>query len=150
MTTHPFAASPQTLDAFVAAWHAGGVPRSAWTHGAHVAVCAYYAFERDPEEAFTVVKAGILEFARASGIVPTATSGYHETLTRFWTLVIAAHVRASGAATRWEAACAALDRFGADRDLPQRAYSFDVVRDVRARAAWVPPDRDVEGLSAVA
>ena len=141
MTPHPFAATPATLDAFVAAWHAGAVGRAEWTHGAHVAVCAYYAFDRDPEATFGIVKAGILAFARAHGIVHTPTSGYHETLTRFWTLVIAAHVRDSGAASRWDAARAALDRFGDDRDLPQRAYGFDVVRDARARAGWVPPDR---------
>ncbi|MEO5821799.1 MAG: hypothetical protein ABIT71_14955 [Vicinamibacteraceae bacterium] len=150
MTTHPFVDTPATLETFVAAWHAGGVSRAEWTHGAHVAVCAYYAFEREPDATFAIVKAGILAFARASGIVHTATSGYHETLTRFWTLVIAAHVRERGAASRWEAARAALDRFGDDRDLPQRAYSFDVVRDVRARAEWVAPDRDVDGLPAVA
>jgi hypothetical protein len=148
-TAHPFAATPATLDAFVAAWHAGAVSRAEWTHGAHVAVCAYYAFNRDPEATFAIVKAGILAFARACGIVHTATSGYHETLTRFWTLVIAAHVRDSGATSRWDAARVALDRFGDDRDLPQRAYGFDVVRDERARAAWVPPDRTVDGLTAV-
>ncbi len=150
MTPHPYADTPDTLEAFVAAWHAGGVSRAEWTHGAHVAVCACYAFDRDPDEAFAIVKAGILAFARTHGIVQTATSGYHETLTRIWTLAIAAHVRASGATSRWEAARLALDRFGDDRDLPQRAYSFDVVRDPRARAAWVPPDREVEGLPAVA
>ena len=150
MTTHPCAASPDTLDAFVADWHAGRVPRTEWTHGAHVAVCAYYAFAEDTETTFTIVKAGILAFARGHGIVHTATSGYHETLTRFWTLAIAGHVRAGGATSRWEAARAALDRFGDDRDLPQRAYSFDVVRDVRARAVWVAPDRAVDGLPAVA
>ncbi len=150
MTTHHFATSPEILEAFVAGWHDGRVSRAEWTHGAHVAVCAYYAFDHDPDATFAIVKAGILEFARACGIVHTATSGYHETLTRFWTLVIAAHVRESGVTSRWAAASAALGRFGDDRDLPQRAYSFDVVRDVRARAEWVPPDRDVDGLPAVA
>ena len=143
---YAFAESPETLTAFVDAWHAGRVSRAEWTHGAHVAVCAWYAFDRDPDATFAIVKAGILEFARARGIVHTATSGYHETLTRFWTLVIAAHVSGSGAASRWDAVRAALDRFGEDRDLPLRAYSFDVVRDVRARAEWVPPDRTVDGL----
>ena len=149
-TTHPFAATADTLEAFIEAWHAGRLTRADWTHGAHVAVCAYYAFDRDPETTFAIVKAGILDFARACGIVHTATSGYHETLTRFWTLVIAAHVRDSGATSRWAAVQEALDRFGDDRELPQRAYSFDVVRDARARAEWVPPDREVDGLSAVA
>ena len=49
MTTHPFAATPETLAAFVADWHAGRVSRTEWTHGAHVAVCAYYACAEDPE-----------------------------------------------------------------------------------------------------
>ena len=146
MSTHACAATPDTLEAFVDGWHAGRVTRAEWTHGAHVAVCAYHAFGRDGDATFAIMKAGILEFARASGIVHTATSGYHETLTRFWSLTIAAHVRACGAASRWEAACAALDRFGDDRDLPRRCYSFDVVGDVRARREWVPPDRSVDEL----
>jgi hypothetical protein len=150
MTSHPFATTPETLAAFVADWHAGRVSRTEWTHGAHVAVCAYYAFAEDADTTFTIVKAGILAFARGHGIAHTATSGYHETLTRFWTLAIAAHVRSSGATSRWDAVRSALDRFGDDRDLPQRAYSFDVVRDVRARAEWVAPDRAVDGLPAVA
>jgi hypothetical protein len=150
MTRHVCASTSDTLEAFVADWHAGRIPRAEWTHGAHVAVCAYYAFAHDPETTFAIVKVGILAFARSCGIVHTATSGYHETLTRFWALTIAAHVRSCGAADRWEAARAALERFGDDRDLPQRAYSFDVVRDVRARAEWVAPDRAVDGLPAVA
>ena len=145
-----FAETPETMAAFVAAWHAGRMSRAEWTHGAHVGVCAWYAFDRDPDATFAIVKAGILEFARACGIVHTATSGYHETLTRFWTLMIAAHVAGSGATSRWDAVRAALDRFGEDRDLPRRCYSFDVVGDVRARAEWVPPDRTVDGLPAVA
>lgn len=146
MTAHPCAATPDALEDFVAGWHAGRVTRAEWTHGAHVAVCAYYAFDHAPRETFAIVKAGILELARACGIVQTPTSGYHETLTRFWTLAIAAHVSESGARSRWEAARAALDRFGDDRDLPRRCYSFDVVSDVRARAEWVPPDRAGAGL----
>jgi hypothetical protein len=150
MDAHPFVATPAALDAFVADWHAGRVARADWTHGAHVAVCAYYCVGRDVDAAFAIVKAGIVEFARAHGVVQTATSGYHETLTRFWTLAIAAHVRAVGAADRWQAARAAVARFADDRGLPQRAYSFDVVRDARARAEWVPPDRVVDGVPAVA
>ena len=143
---YAFADTPDALAAFVDAWHDGRVTRAEWTHGAHVAVCAWYAVGHDPETTFAIVKDGILEFARACGIVHTATSGYHETLTRFWTLVIAAHVQACGAGTRWDAVRAALDRFGEDRDLPRRCYSFDVVADPRARAEWVPADRAIEGV----
>jgi hypothetical protein len=143
---YAFAETPETMATFVDAWHAGRVTRAEWTHGAHVAVCAWYAAGRDPEATFVIMKAGILDFARAWGIVHTPTSGYHETLTRFWTLVIVAHVQACGATSRWDAVRAALARFGEDRDLPRRCYSFDVVGNVRARAEWVPPDRTADGL----
>ena len=66
MATTRLRRHPETLDAFVAAWHAGRVTRAEWTHGAHVAVCAYYAFEHDAEATFAIVKAGILAFARAA------------------------------------------------------------------------------------
>lgn len=144
--TPDFVSTADALDTFVADWHAGRVSRGAWTHGAHVAVCGYYAHAMHPAATFAVMKAGILAHARANGVVHTPTSGYHETLTRLWTLAIGAHVRRNGARTRWEAACAALERFGEDRALPRRCYSFDVVNDAQARAAWVAPDRDVAEL----
>jgi hypothetical protein len=143
---HAFISTADALEAYVADWHAGRVSRAAWTHAAHVGVCGYYAFAMHPAATFAVMKAGILAHAAANGVVHTPTSGYHETLTRLWALAINAHVRRSGARSRWEAACAAVDRFGEDRALPGRCYGFDVVGDVRARAVWVPPDRDVDGL----
>jgi hypothetical protein len=149
-TTHLFAASPDTLDAFIAAWRGLRLAKAEWTHGAHVGACAYYAFDHDAEATFAILGPAIKAFNLSVGGANTATSGYHETLTRFWTLAIAGHVARVRAASRWEAVRAALDRFGDDRGLPQRAYSFDVVRDLRARAEWVPPDRAVDGLSAVA
>jgi hypothetical protein len=149
-TTHAFAVTPETLDAFIAAWHGLRLAKADWTHGAHVAACAYYAFDHDADAAFGILKPAIKAFNVSVGGANTANSGYHETVTRFWTLAIVQHVTRAGASSRWAAVQVALDRFGDDRELPQRAYSFDVVRDVRARAEWVPPDRDVAGLSAVA
>ena len=148
--THPFAATPDSLDAFIADWRGLRLAKAAWTHGAHVAACAYYAFDHDVETTFGILKPAIKAFNVSVGGANTSTSGYHETLTRFWTLAIAQYVAQVGATSRWAAVTAALDRFGDDRELPMRAYSFDVVRDVRARAEWVPPDREVDGLPAVA
>jgi hypothetical protein len=148
--THPFLASPAALDAFILDWHAGRLERAAWTHAAHVAVCAALAVERDADATFAAMKTGIHVFARSVGVVHTPTSGYHETLTRLWATLIAHHVHVRRARTPWAAAVDAVDRFGEDRDLPRRCYSFDVVADVRARAEWVPPDRLWETLRAVA
>ncbi len=138
--THPFLENAAALDEFVAEWRAGRLPKAAWTHAAHVAACAYFAVGQEREATFAVMKRGILYFNVAVGTANTRSSGYHETLTRLWAAVIVDHVAAAGCATRFEAACSAVERFGEDRALHRRYYSFDVARDERARAEWVAPD----------
>jgi hypothetical protein len=138
---HPFLQDPETLDRFVADWHAHRLTREAWTHGAHVGVCAYYAFDRDEAATLAIMRPGIRSFNESIGGQNTATSGYHETVTRLWVMAIAAHLRAALPATRWEAARSAVAHFDDPRELLVRCYSFDVLADVRARAEWVPPDR---------
>ena len=138
--THPFLNDAAALDDFVAAWHAHRLAREAWTHGAHVAVCAYYAFDRDPDATLAIMRAGIRSFNESIGGQNTATSGYHETITRLWVMAITAHLRAAPARDRYAAACSAIRRFADPRALLRECYSHDVVNDVRARAEWVPPE----------
>jgi hypothetical protein len=130
------------LDAFVAAWRAGTLAKPEWTHAAHVAVCAWHAWGGVPTEAvFAAMKRGIVAYNEAVGTANTATSGYHETLTRFWAGIVVGHLRAAAPPTRLEAVRSAVSAFGAARSLHTQHYSFDVVADRQARAEWVPPDR---------
>jgi hypothetical protein len=138
---YPFLETAHALDAFVADWHGHRLPREAWTHGAHVGVCAYYAFDHDEESTLGIMRPGIRTFNESIGGQNTATSGYHETITRLWVMAIAAHLRANPAASRLEAACSAVARFVDPGELLRQCYTFDVVADQRARAEWVPPDR---------
>ena len=39
---------------FVADWQRHQLPKEAWTHGAHVAACAYFAFDRDEAEIIAI------------------------------------------------------------------------------------------------
>ncbi len=75
---HSFLDSATALDAFVADWHGHRLPREAWTHGAHVGVCAYYAFDHDEEATLAIMRPGIRTFNESVGGQNTATSGYHE------------------------------------------------------------------------
>ncbi len=89
-----------------------------------------------------IMRPGIRTFNESIGGQNTATSGYHETITRLWVMAIAAHLRAircqepvgglvfgRRAVRRTRESCC------------RQCYSFDVVADTRARAEWVPPDR---------
>jgi hypothetical protein len=133
--------SERQLQRFVEAWKAGKLPKAEWTHAAHVAMAAYFAFDHAAEATFAIMKAGILHHNTSVGTPNTEDNGYHDTLTRFWCSEIGGFVRAGRYGTRWEAVRAAVSAFGPDRDRFRRFYSFDVVRDRRARREWVPPDR---------
>ncbi|MGE0814172.1 MAG: hypothetical protein AB7O28_26060 [Vicinamibacterales bacterium] len=130
------------LDGFVAAWRAGRLPKASWTHAAHVAVCAYHAWpDVAPEPLTDAMRRGIRAFNEAVGTPNTATSGYHETLTRFWCGVVADRLADTRPPTRLEGVRDAVAAFGEARALHREYYDFDVVRDAVARASWVPPTR---------
>ena len=134
---HDFLASPASLEAFLAAWEAGVLPKTQWTHAAHVAVGACYTV-RFGVSAFEHTRTGIRRYNEAVGTVNGPDSGYHETLTRFWSLILAGAL--NEVTDPWAAACKAVDLFGEERSLHTRYYSYDVVRSAHARQTWVPPD----------
>lgn len=139
--TRPYLVDDASLDAFIASWRAGTLPKPAWTHAAHVAVCAYHAFNAVPLQAvFETMKSGIVAYNEAVGTANTATSGYHETLTRFWAGIVVAHLAQARPATRLDAVRSAVATFGEARQLHAAYYRVDVVRDPTARATWVAPD----------
>ena len=47
------------MDAFVRQWESGDLPRASWSHAAHMAVAADYAFHESPEWAFQRMKSGM-------------------------------------------------------------------------------------------
>jgi hypothetical protein len=141
--TVAFLESEAALQQFVETWKAGKLPKSAWTHAAHVATAAYFAFDHAFEATFAIMKAGILHHNTSAGTPNTEDNGYHETLTRFWSTEIGAFLRAGRFSSRLEAVRASVNAFGEDRDRCRRFYSFDVVRDRRARREWIAPDREL-------
>ena len=132
--------SEMELERFVAAWKAGRLPKKEWTHAAHVAMAAYFAFDHATEATFAIMKTGILHHNAAVGTANTEDNGYHETLTRFWASEIGEFVHAGRFGSRLEAVRGAVGVFGNDRDRFRMFYSFDVVKNRRARREWVPPD----------
>src|SRR5258707_15841047 len=140
--TFAFLQSETALQQFVEAWKAGRLPKPAWTHAAHVAMAAYFAFDHAADATFAIMKAGILHHNTWVGTPNTEDNGYHETLTRFWAGEIGAFIRSGRFPSRLEAVRAAEAEFGGGCDRVRLFYSFDVVRDRRARRGWVAPDRE--------
>lgn len=134
--------SEAQLNRFLAEWRAGTLPKNEWTHAAHVAVAAWHLFDRPSDKALEQIRAGIIHYNTCVGTANTEHSGYHETLTRFWTGLIADLRGALSVSSRLEFVRAAIHRFGGESALFRSYYSFDVVKDVRARREWIAPDRE--------
>ncbi len=137
---YPFLDSDAALEDMVDRWLTGILPKTDWTHAAHVAVTGYYAFDRDADRVFIDMKQGILHFNQSTGTVNGPDSGYHETLTRFWSDTITRVVHEAAPESRLDAATCAVQRFGEDRAYPTRFYSFNLVRNRTARQQWIAPD----------
>ena len=128
------------LEGFVAAWRSGTLPKSNWTHAAHVAVAAYFAWKYDGVETIAILHEGIRHYNTCVGTANTEDSGYHETLTRFWADEVGKLVRGGAYPSQLEAVRAAVVAFGADKYRFRLFYSFDVVNSRRARREWIAPD----------
>jgi hypothetical protein len=133
-------ASAETLDRFLQSFEDRTLPKSEFTHGAHLTVAAVYLFDSDAATVLPLMRDRISAFNVAVGGANTSTAGYHETLTRFWLLVVQHHLRSVRPATCLEAARQALAAFGEERALHTRYYSGDVVKDSAARREWRSPD----------
>jgi hypothetical protein len=133
-------ASSEALDSFLRGFEQGTLAKSEWTHGAHVAAAAYYLFDSDFETVLPLMRTRIRAFNEWVGGANTSTSGYHETLTHFWLLIVAELLRQRQPQSRLEAAQQAVQVFGQARTLHTLYYSGDVVQDSAARQSWRTPD----------
>lgn len=132
-----FLSSSEAFHDFLSRWEACTLPKLEWTHAGHVAIGAYYAV-RFPDTAFERTRNGIRRYNQAVGTVNSDCSGYHETITRLWSLVLTKVTE--GFSDPWQAACHAVEELGEERDLHCLYYSFDVVRSAEARRKWIAPD----------
>ena len=69
------------------------LPKSAWTHNAHLRVGLWHALRYRDAAALELLRERISAYNEATGVPNTAQSGYHETITRFYLHVIYVFVR---------------------------------------------------------
>ena len=60
------------------------LPRAEWTHEAHLRVGLLHLLRYPPGESLDRLRVGIREYNEAVGVRNTDSSGYHETITRFY------------------------------------------------------------------
>ena len=117
------------------------LPKVALTHEAHLRAGLWHVLHFGPVAALGLLRVRIGAYNESVGTQNTDTSGYHETITRFYVLVIDRFLSAVDCtlpidqlATRLIAECG-------DPRLPLRYYSEEHLFSVAARRSWVEPDR---------
>jgi hypothetical protein len=132
--------SPHEIDSLIHAFQECSLPRSQWTHEAHLTVALWYLFYDSESEAIDAIRNGIKHYNSVRGIESTKDSGYHETLTLFWVQKIRQYLAGELRNRSIVNIANGLIAKYADRTLPFSYYSRDRLMSAEARSSWVEPD----------
>jgi len=116
----------------VDAFHNRVLPKPQWTHEAHLIVCWSALKTRTVNEATAYLRQAIRAYNDSVGTPNTDTSGYHETLTRYYVEAIAQLTGESVEQVQSSAHC--------QRQSPFTYWSRDLLFGTEARRDWVDPD----------
>lgn len=125
-------------EALLEAFLARQISSRGWSHVAHVRTACILTARHDLDEAHLRLRAGIIRLNERHGLVETSARGYFETLTRAWLHLVDDARRRTGVDDSRQLLAAAPELL--DRELPRRHYSKELLRTVRARSVFVPPD----------
>jgi len=129
------------LEHFVKAFEACTLPKSLWTHQAHLTVGLWYLTRQDVGEATLNIRYGIQRYNESCGVLMTRDGGYHETITLFYIWAIGKYLqqtdrhRSLARLTK-----ELLDGPWGDRKLPFTYYSKERLMSWEARTRWIEPD----------
>jgi hypothetical protein len=122
------------------AFETRALPKSDWTHAAHLVVALYYCYHHPAGVAKNLMRDGIYWLNDAHGTPNTDTSGYHETITIFWLETVAGFLDKAGRDKGLAELANGLLDVCDDPRLPLKHYSRERLFSVEARMHFVEPD----------
>ena len=128
------------VESLVRRFESCALPFAEWTHAAHLTVALWYLLHHEWPEAVSLVREGIQRYNHAHGVPTTRERGYHETLTIFWMRHVRAFLADSFNEGRSLVRLANELIEGADKHLPLRHYTRELLFSWEARLGWVEPD----------
>ncbi|MEZ4771868.1 MAG: hypothetical protein R3D00_01720 [Bacteroidia bacterium] len=135
------ALSKKEIELFIQQFEAKTLPKPQWTHEAHLVVAVWYSYSYGFSEALRLIRGHIIKFNESVGTPNTDTSGYHETMTRFWLISTKEFLIRQEFTSLVEACNAFLHSDLAKKNLPLEFYSREKLFSIHARHNWVGPDK---------
>ena len=133
--------TPVEIESLISGFCEKTLPKESWTHEAHILVAIWHNWHFDAEEALQKVKKGIISYNVSVGTENTDTSGYHETMTRFWMRITRLFVESHKFGSIDQAVNAMLNSPYSAKTLPFDYYDRKTLFSVHARHNWVEPDQ---------
>ncbi len=126
------------LDDFAARFVACRIPKTEWTHLAHLAIGMWHVHTYGADEALTRLRVGIRRLNDNHGTPNSATNGYHETITRAYVQLLDQFLEASPPQIPLKERVAELIAGPLSaRDMLLTFYSKDLLTST---TEWVEPD----------
>lgn len=116
------------------------LPRTAWTHEAHLGACLWLLSERPDIDIDAEIGGIIRRFNTSVGGVNDDTQGYHDSITRAYVAGVRLFLSEASETGLAERVNALLLSPMGRRDWPLRFYSRDLLFSVAARRGFVEPD----------
>ena len=117
------------------------LPRSEWTHEAHLAATCWIVLTRPDIDAERELPGIIRRYNESVGGINDDHQGYHETITQTYLAAIRTHCAALAAgAPLVDAVNSLLQSPTGSRDYPLTLYSRERLFSVSARRGWIAPD----------
>lgn len=116
------------------------LPKLEWTHEAHLVVAVWYCKNYEFDEALALVRKNISSHNESVGTENTDSSGYHETITKFWLLIANSFLENKEAFSMEESCNAFINSKLGTSKLPFNYYSSESLFSIEARRYWIEPD----------
>jgi hypothetical protein len=128
------------IESLVHAFETGTLPRSKWTHAAHVTVACWYLVCHPQSEATKRIREGILRYNASQKILTTPDSGYHETMTMFWIRMVGHYLTTATLECSLVGLINDLTFRYSDKKLPYLYYTPERLMSTEARFGFIEPD----------
>lgn len=132
--------SPDALTRLIEGFATCTLPCQEWTHQAHLIVGLWYCSQHDATTATDILRNSIRQYNLACGKQNTETSGYHETITRFFVWYIKRYLAGTDPQRSFVATVNDFCVHHVERSSPLKFYSQERLMSVEARLGWLEPD----------
>ena len=116
------------------------LPKTQWTHEAHLATCLWLLVERPDIDVDAQIGDLIRRYNVSAGGVNDDHQGYHETITRVFVAAVRRFLERAGETDLLAAVNGLLSAPEGQRDWPLRFYARDRLFSVEARRNFIEPD----------